>query len=217
MLKLNAQLAKDADNINAGIKETGKYIGTITRAEKLVSKDKGTLGLGLSIKTDDGLSADYLDIWHTSVDGSELSGLKTVNAILCCTKTLEAQEGPINVERWDNTTGKREKTSTSGYPGLMGKRIGLLLQKQLETNKRTGKEVERVGIFAVFNAETHLTASEMYAKKTNPERLSQMLTTLMARPVKDNRKKPSGSAATAHDDGGFGHADQEIPDDDIPF
>jgi len=214
MLKLNSQLAKDADNINAGIKETGKYVGTITRAEKLVSKDKGTIGLGLSIKTEDGLSADYLDIWHTRGDGSELSGLKTVNAILCCTKTSEAQEGPINVERWDNKTGKREKTSTSGYPGLMGKKVGLLLQKQLETNNRTGKDVERVGIFAVFNAETELTASEMYAKKTNPERLTQMLTTLMARPVKDNRKKVTASASSD----GFGHAGEEIPfDDDLAF
>lgn len=213
MLKLNSQLAKDADNINAGIKETGKYVGTITRAEKLVSKDKGTVGLGLSIKTDDGLSADYLDIWHTRGDGSELSGLKTVNAILCCTKTMEAQEGPITVERWDNTAGKREKTSASGYPGLMGKKVGVLLQKQLETNNRTGKDVERVGIFAVFNAETELTASEMYAKKTNPERLAQMLTTLMARPVKDNRKKVA--ASTSSDD--FGHAGADVPFDDEPF
>lgn len=213
MLKLNSQLAKDADNINAGIKETGKYVGTITRAEKLVSKEKGTVGLGLSIKTDDGLSADYLDIWHTRGDGSELSGLKTVNAILCCTKTMEAQEGPITVERWDNTAGKREKTSASGYPGLMGKKVGVLLQKQLETNNRTGKDVERVGIFAVFNAETELTASEMYAKKTNPERLAQMLTTLMARPVKDNRKKVA--ASTSSDD--FGHAGADVPFDDEPF
>lgn len=213
MLKLNSQLAKDADNINAGIKETGKYVGTITRAEKLVSKDKGTVGLGLSIKTDDGLSADYLDIWHTRGDGSELSGLKTVNAILCCTKTMEAQEGPITVERWDNTAGKREKTSASGYPGLIGKKVGLLLQKQLETNNKTGKDVERVGIFAVFNAETELTASEMYAKKTNPERLAQMLTTLMARPVKDNRKKVA--ASTSSDD--FGHAGADVPFDDEPF
>ena len=65
MLKLNAQLAQDADNITSSISELGKYIGTITRAEKLVSEQKGTQGLGLSFKADNGQSADYLDLYHT--------------------------------------------------------------------------------------------------------------------------------------------------------
>lgn len=212
MLKLNSTLARQADTINAGITESGKYIGTITRAEKLVSGEKGTIGFGLSFKTDDGLSADYLDIYHTRKDGTDLPGLKTVNAILCCVKASQAEEGPITVERWDKSKGQREKTQAVGYPALIGKKIGLLLQKQLETNAK-GEDVTRLGIFAVFNAETELTASEMYDKKANPERLSQMLSALMARPVRDNRKK----RASTQDDGGFGHANQDVPFDESSF
>jgi len=215
MLKLNATLAQAADNIASGIKESGKYIGTITRAEKLVSKDKGTEGLGLSFKSDTGQTADYLDIYHTKSNGETLSGLKTVNAILCCAKVAEAAEGPIKVEKWDKQAGARVSAQVTGYPALIGKRIGLLLQRVLETDQN-GKDRDKVQIFAVFNAETELTASEMYAKKTSPERLSSMLVALMAKPVRDNRThgaRTSGGASSGGYDGRF----DSVPDDDAPF
>jgi hypothetical protein len=199
MLTLNSELAKAADNIVSGIKETGKYIGVITRAEKLTAST-GTVGLGLSFKSDQGQTADYLDIWHTKLDGQELSGLKTVNAILCCAKVHEAKEGSIRVEKWNADKGMREQVDVRGYPELMGRRIGFLLQKSLETSDK-GKDVERLQIFAVFNAETELTASEMYARKTNPERLSSMLDVLIQRPVRDNRKNKT--AAPVRDDSDF--------------
>jgi hypothetical protein len=213
MLKLNRELATSADNIASGISEAGKYIGVITRAEKL-SSDKGTEGLGISFKTETGQTADYLDLWHTKSNGEALSSLKTVNAILCCAKVSEASDGMIQCEKWNRDHGVREKVSVPGYPDLMGKRIGLLLQKVLETDERNGKEREKLQIFGVFNADTELTASEMFAKKTSPERLSNMLDALLARPVRDNRKggkqKPAGGQsrpATGFDD----------MDDDIPF
>lgn len=190
MLKLNSEHAKAADNIATGIRESGKYIGTITRAEKLES-GKGTQGLGLSFKADNGQSADYLDLYHTKGDGEALRGLKMVNAIMCCAKVNEAAEGPIQCEKWKD--GGRTKVTVNGYPALMGKRIGFLLQKVLETDQN-GKDREKVEVFGVFSAETELTASEMYARKTTPERVSQMLDALMAKPVRDNRKPASRGA-----------------------
>jgi hypothetical protein len=210
-LKLNSDLAKSADNIAAGIKETGKYVGTITRAEFLHART-GTKGLGLSFKTDTGLTADYLDLYHTKVDGEALSSLKTVNALMCCTKVADAKQGRIKVEKWNNEKKVRETVEVDGYPELMGKRVGLLLQKVLETDD-SGKDHDRLQIFAVFSAETELTASEMYAKKTNPERLSSMLDALLARPVADKRTKRSGGAPA-----GSAGADRfdDMPDD-CPF
>lgn len=210
-LKLNRELATAADNIVAAIRESGKYIGTLTRAEKL-SSDKGTEGLGLSFKSDTGQSADYLDLWHTKGNGETLSSLKTVNAILCCTKLAEARDGAIQVEKWNADHGVREKVTVQGYPELMGKRIGLLLQKTLETDQN-GKDRERIQIFGVFSADTELTASEIYAKKTNPERLAAMVDALAARPVRDNRKpggKPRQAAA-------FTAVGPGLDDEDIPF
>lgn len=214
MLKLNSELAKAADNVAAGLKETGKYVGVITRAEKLVSNEKGTIGLGLSFKTDTGLTADYLDLYHTRANGEELPGLKTVNAIMCCTKVAEAKEGAITFEAWDNNTKTRGPVSANGYPALMGKRIGFLIQKVLETDHE-GKDREKVQIFGVFDAATELTASEMYAKNTSPERLGHMLDALMARPLRDNRKPAKGGASRASSTrGGY---DDMPPSDDITF
>ena len=211
-LKLNSELAKSADNIAAGIKETGKYVGTITRAEFLHART-GTKGLGLSFKTDTGLTADYLDLYHTKDNGEQLSGLKTVNAILCCAKVADARQGRIKVEKWNNEKKARETVEVDGYPELMGKRIGLLLQKVLETDDQS-KDRERLQIFAVFSAETELTASEMYAKKTNPERLSLMLEALLARPILDKRNK-KGGASRSSDSAGADRFD-DMPDD-CPF
>lgn len=211
-LKLDSNLAKSADNIASGIKESGKHIGVITRAEFLHAST-GTKGLGLSFKSDNGQTADYLDLYHTKHDGESLSSLKTVNAILCCAKVSDAKVSRIKVEKWNHDTKTREQVEVDGYPSLMGKRVGFLFQKVLETDDK-GKDREKLQIFAVFNAETELTASEMYAKKTSPERLGSMLDALMARPVLDKRKKRAGTSSSS---AGQERFDDMPPDDDIPF
>ena len=53
MLTQNTSSAKQADVINTAIKESGKYIGVITRAESLTSKN-GNQGVGISFKSDNG-------------------------------------------------------------------------------------------------------------------------------------------------------------------
>lgn len=213
---LDTSSAKAADNINTSIRESGKYIGTITRAEALLS-DKGTRGLGLSFKSKDGASADYLDIYTHKKNGEELMGVKTVNALLACLQMRGIKDGTIKCEKWDNTSKKRETVEVNGYPDLMGKEIGFLLQKTLETNNRTGADVERLSIFGVFSAKTELTASEILDKKVNPERLAKMVEVLAARPVRDNRDKggrPTNVRSATSSPSGTGFDDM---DDDIPF
>lgn len=217
-LTLNTTSAKAADNIASAIKEAGKYIGTITRAEALKSQ-QGTLGLGLSFKTAAGQSADYLDIYTHKANGEELMGCKTVNALLACLGLREAKEGHITFEKWNNTERKRETVTASGYPDLMGKSIGLLLQKELGTHSQTGADTEKMVVFGVFSPTTELTASEILDRQTNPKRLAAMTEALMARPVRDNRSSigarpiaASGKPATA----AAVHAFSDM-DDDIPF
>ena len=216
MLKLDTTQAAAADNITAQISEPGKYIGTITRAEKLVSKDKGTMGLGLSFKADNGQTAEYLDLYHTKGTGEALSGLKTVNAVMCCAKVKQAEEGAVQVEKWDSTAGARRKMNVTGYPALMYKRIGLLLRKTLETDNK-GKDRERLEIFGVFDPETEMTASEILSRATEPQKLAAMLDVLIARGVIDKRtsrapvRQPQQSAGIDRFD--------DVPafDDDIQF
>lgn len=212
-LKLDTNSAKAADSIASTIRESGKYIGTITRAEKLVSKS-GTMGLGLSFRASDGSSAEYLDIYYQKGNGESLAGLKTVNAILACLGLREAKDGRIKFERWNREDKRRELVEADGYPDLMGKRIGLLLQKELATHQMTGADVERMLIFGVFSADTELTASEILERKTNPERLGKMLDALAARPVRDSREKPASNKRPAASSAPTGFDDM---DDDIPF
>jgi hypothetical protein len=209
-LTLNANEARQADRLNTAIKETGKYIGVITRAEKLLSK-QGTEGFGLSIKTDDGATANYLDLYTVNSKGETLPSMATVQAILCCTRTKEANEGSINFEKWDSDAKAVVKVTANGYPDLMGKRIGLLLQRELSTNTTNGNDVDRVIVAGVFEADSELTASEILDKKTQPEKLAKMLAAL--KPVNDRRTNKS-SGAPASSGGGANHADF---DDDIPF
>ena len=213
MLKLDTTQAKQADQISASISETGKYTGTITRAERLVSS-KGTQGLGLSFKTDNGLSADYLDLYHTKGNGDALSSYKTVMAIMCCLKLKELPDSTITVEKWVKAKGGRDKVTVPGYPAMMGKRIGLLLRKTLETDDK-GNDRTRMEIFGVFNPDTELTASEILSGATSPERLPAMLDAMMARPVIDKREH--AQAPRRHEPAGQERFD-DIPDtDDIPF
>lgn len=213
MLTFDQNTAKQADQISSAITEAGKYVGTITRAEKLLS-DKGTQGLGLSFKTDSGETADYLDLYTINASGEALPSMKTVQAIIGCLGLRQATDGKIQCEKYNKDSRKREQFVVDGYPELMGKRIGLLLQKELSTNNKNGNDVERMIIFGVFQHDTELTVSEILARKTTPETLVKMVQQLMARPVRDSRKNVSHASAPKQQNSGGSFADFE---DDIPF
>lgn len=206
-LTLNAAEARQADRVNTSIKESGKYIGVITRAEKLISK-KNTEGFGLSFKADDGSTANYLDLYTVNSSGETLPSMATVQAILCCTRTKEAKEGNIQFEKWDSDAKATVKATANGYPELMGKRIGLLLQRELSTNTTNGKDVDRVVIYGVFEADSELTASEILDKKTQPEKVAKMIGAL--KPVNDRRTGASTSSSAPS------HA-SDFEEDSIPF
>lgn len=215
-LTLNANEARQADRTNTAIKESGKYIGVITRAEKLISK-KNTEGLGLSIKTADGETANYLDLYTVNSSGETLPSMATVQAILCCTRTKEANEGNIQFEKWDSDAKAVVKATANGYPDLMGKRIGLLLQRELSTNTTNGNDVDRVVIYGVFEADSGLTASEILDKKTQPEKLDKMHSALMARPINDRRTNAKSNAPVSSQSNSTNKGSFDDFEDDIPF
>ncbi|HYC01594.1 MAG TPA: hypothetical protein VEC57_20855 [Candidatus Limnocylindrales bacterium] len=195
-LTLNANEARKADNFSSVIRDTGKYICTITRAQKLLSK-RGTEGVGFSVKTEDGATANYLDVYTVNAAGKALMGNSIVNAILCCAKVREAVEGPIEFDVWDNNERRMVKASAEGYPALMGKKIGLVLQRELSTRDDNGEDQDRMTIAAVFEANTGFMASEILAQATKPEKLDKIVATILANPIKDRRKKLDGPNSLA--------------------
>ena len=137
--------------------------------------------------------------------------------MLACVQLGGIDVGTITCEKWEMPAGKRVKVAVPGYPDLLGKRLGLLLQKELSTNNRTGNDAERMVVFAVFSAQTELTASEILEKKANPERLPKMLDALMARSLRDNRERSGRRAPAANGSGRAPAGFDDAMDDDIPF
>ena len=211
MLTLNPNYAKAADAISTAIKESGKYVGIITRAEALKSKN-GNPGIGLSFKSDAGETADYLDLYMGETDGKPWVGTNTVNAIMCCMKIKQAPTGPVKFERWNKETKTRDMVTEEGYPSIQGQRIGLLLQKEL--SEYQGQTKEKLNIFGVFNADSELTASEILSGATKAEKLAKIVQALMAKPVKDTRNARHVADNAQPESSGSSFTDFS---DDIPF
>lgn len=195
-LKLNSEDARSADKFSTIIRETGAYVGVITRAEKLIS-EKGTEGVGFSFRADDGSSAAYLDVYTTRPTGESLRGAKLVSAILAVLRLREVKEGDITFDRWDNDVRKMMPATATGYPELMGKRIGFVLQKELWTNSR-GRDLERMNLVTAFCADTRMTAAEVLDRKTSAERLDGIVKNLA--PFRDSRKSVTLQATSDVDD-----------------
>lgn len=206
---LDPKAAADADNFMSRLDRTGKYTGTLIRAEAKCSDNK-TDGIEFSFRADSGGVSDYLSIWTHNASGEALAGLKTLNAIMtvCRVKAITPTQGLV--ERWDRFARQREKVSATIFPELTGKRIGLLLQRE-EYDRNDGGTGVNMRIFAPFDPETELTASEILAKKTNPEVLPRMVAQLKDRPPQRFKSAAPAEAAATKYSGGFDDIDQDIP------
>ena len=210
MYTLNTEAAKKADQIGAYISETGKYVGTFVRAEKLVSQAKNTDGIGFTFRDESGRECRF-DVWTQKQNGEPLSGLNQVNAMMACLQQRALTVSQQTVKKWDN--GAEAVMPAPCFAELMNKRIGLLLRaeeyEKMKDGHKTGTTGWRMGLFAVFQADTELMASEILSRKTQPEQLAKVLGQLADKPLKS---APARGAAAKADDGG-------VPGylDDIPF
>jgi len=212
MYTLNTEAAKKADVIGAYINETGKYTGTFVRAEKLVSAKASTDGIGFTFKDEAGRECRF-DVWTQKKDGEALSGLNLVNAMMACLQQRTLTESVQNVKKWDN--GAEVVMAATCFAELMGKKIGLLLRSEeyekMKDGQKTGERGWRMGLFAVFQADTELMATEVLTRKTQPEQLAKVIGQLADKPLKAG-VKPAGASS-----GGGRAASFSVMDDDIPF
>lgn len=189
MYSLDTTLASKADNPSSFISETGKYVGSFTRAEALVSKNKGTHGVGFTFKAEDGRETKF-DIWVKKPNGEALTGLNQLNAIMACLKVRQIGVQKMDVKKWHD--GKEQIMTADCFPDLMNKKIGLLLRSEeypkMENQVETGEYGWRLALFAIFQAETELMASEILARKTQPEQLGKVIVMLADKPLKNKRQ-----------------------------
>lgn len=196
---LNTETARQADGPGY-IQVTGKYKGKLTLA-KAIESTKGTTGIEFAFEDESGQKANYLSIWTHKANGEELSGNRTVNAIMTVTRTKTMSGKPFVVK------GKDGDETVEAYTDLHGKPIGLLLARE-PYDKNDGSEGNKMVIEGVFDPESELTASEILDRKTNPEKLSQMVMRLKDRP----KQVRTGQAPQR-----TGNAVADLEDDSIPF
>lgn len=224
MYTLDATAAREAENFSSYLSETGKYKGKFTRAEKLVSSNKGTHGIGFTFEADSKQSTRF-DIWTMSAQNEYLMGFKTINAIMACLKlkTLTIGTGTVERKNWD--TNQTESVQADIFPDLIGKPVGLVLVKteyeKMRDGQKTGETGWRLELVAPFEASTEFTAAEIMDRATQPKKLASIITTLTDRPLKNRpaqRTAPSksndGGPPAGHPANGSGFTPD---DDDIPF
>jgi hypothetical protein len=182
----NEESARQAGASNF-IDATGKYKGNFTLAKEVISQ-KGTEGIEFSFESDDGRTANYLQLWTYNAKGEALYGKKVLDALLCCArlKTLTPKEETIQ--------GKNGAEKVLTFPGLYDRKIGLLLQRE-EYQKSNGDVGYKFNIFAPFHAETELMAVELLDKKTTPELLPKVLSGLADKPLQTRSRTTSTQTA----------------------
>lgn len=189
MYQLDAAAATKADTIGAYLQDTGKYVGVFTRAEALISTNKGTHGVGFTFKAEDGRETKF-DIWTKKGNGDPLTGLNQMNAIMACLKVRQVNVQKMDVKKWHD--GKEQIMTADCFPDLMNKKIGLLLRSEeyakMKDGYETGEYGWRIGLFAIFQADTELMASEILARKTQPEQLGKVIVMLADKPLKNKRQ-----------------------------
>lgn len=215
MYTLAPELAKKADVIGAYISDTGKYIGTFLRAEKLISQNKGTDGVGFTFKDDAGRECRF-DVWTQKQNGEALSGLNQINAMMACLTLRKLAESQQTVKKWHENA--EVVMPAPCFADLMGKRIGLLLRSEeyekMKDGHLTGERGWRMGLFAIFQADTELMASEIMTRKTKPEQLAKVIEQLADKPLKKSSRQPTSTAAQGY------QGNTGLPDDfgdDCPF
>jgi hypothetical protein len=184
------------------ITETGKYKGKFTVAESIVSQ-QNTEGVEFAFQTNDGMTANFLQIWTYNKDGKQLSGFNVLSAIMTCLKIKNI--APISMQVTDFRGAAK---TIQGFPELCNKPIGLLLQKE-EYQKNDGGIGFKFNIVAPFEPNLELTAGEILKSKTSAEQLPKMIATLKDRPMQKRAVTVAGGTG--------GDAGNWTDDPDIPF
>lgn len=212
MYALDPNAARSADQRSSMITETGKYLGTFTRAEK-IKATSGTEGIDFSFKANDGRGCRFA-LYTKKHDGTVIKiGTGLVMAMLACLQVRQMDAKPTKVRKWDMAANEEVDATVPCFADIMNKPIGLLLEAE-EYEKNAGGIGKRMVLAGVFQADTELTASEILDRKTTPTQLPKIVATLRDRPLNKGRSSAPARAASGSD---MGHAGQDIPDDDIPF
>lgn len=223
MYTIDATAAREAENFSSYLAETGKYKGKFIRAEKLVSTNKGTHGVGFTFESDSKQTTRF-DIWTMNAQGEHLMGFKTINAIMACMKIKNVAEVKGEVDRYDYETKQTHKVQAEVFPELVNRPIGLVLQKneyeKMREGRKTGETGWRLELTAPFEAATEFTAAEIMDRATQPKKLASIMSSIADRPLKNRPAAQANHPSNDYSEPPAGHPANggfSSPDEDIPY
>lgn len=210
--ELNTTAAMRADDKNNRLDATGEYIGTFLYVIARKARS-GTDGVELHFVERATKREAKITLWTHKADGEPLSGFNTLQALMTCFQLRNIRAVPQRVELYDAKTKAKQVQEVDVYPDLMNRPIGLLLQRAPEEYRSDQGELKvanKLELYAAFQPDTRLVASEILQRTQQPEKLDKMKAGLKDRPLKH---LPAGQA------GGHGPAPTGFDDDDmdIPF
>lgn len=179
---------------------TGAYVCKITKAESTVSEGKGTRGMVIGVQASTGDEAEFT-LWTKKADGTPIFGFNQLQAIMMLTgvKGLTGRKGTVS--RWDSVAGQRIDMPGVTYPELVGKKVGLMMQKEHYT-KNAGGDGFRMNMVGAYHPETMHTCAEMKANVARADKAAKMIEKLKDKDSRIVTSKPSYTESTDID-GGF--------------
>lgn len=174
------------------IQEGGAYVVKIVNAQ-IVSANTGSEGVELSCETSDGLKANYLTLYYRKSDQTPIkSGTNALNALMYLTRT--------------QSLSMSNNGSQMVVPELIGKEVGLCLQKRLYT-KNDGSDGFSFEIVMPFGPTQRATVKEL-VDKVQPKAVDSWLSRYKD---KDDRKQGGQTMS------GRSNQMPDYPDDDFSF
>lgn len=183
------EAAGHADDFANRIDENGPYVGQFTKAEAVVSREKGTNGIRFVFSMPGGGEADFT-LWTAKADGERIFGFNKVQAMMTILGVRSLKAVPGLVQGWDD--GKKVEVEGEVYPDLCNKDIGVFLSKELTTTG-SGKESYRMNLEGCFRASDKLTASEIREKKKTPEKFGKIIKGLKTKDSRVQKRAEPGS------------------------
>lgn len=207
-IELDGNAARKAES-TPRIDTTGAYVGIFTKARKITAKT-GAVGIEFEfLDTATEATADFLTIYTHKADGTPTYGLNAINALMACLKLRSIDSGTIKADVWDENERKKVPQQVEGFPDLMNKAIGVLLQAE-EYFTNQGERRERMTLVGFFEATSRLMASEILDRKVTPQALDRFIKSMPE--VKKAKAQPQSGYATSQPD-----PMASMPNDDIPF
>ena len=210
---LDTGAAKSAETIGKYIRETGKYKGKFTRAELMFSKNTGARGIEFDFVSEDGKECTT-QLWTHNGAGDSLPAINMVNALMTCLSLRGIKPQKMQVEKYDYDSKQRHHVQADAFPDLMGKPVGLLLQKEISLYE--GKERTKMLIFAAFQIGSEKTASEIIDRVATPSMLAKLTAGLTDKDSRSKGQKAASKPAAYPGPGSTASHTHDL-DDDLPF